>query len=987
MKRFLAIAAIAMFSFNWAAAQSRFNLRGTIIEKDTKEAIPSATVQLLSLPDSTFIKGYATTDKGVFELNDIPKKKYVLKVSYIGYITKYMDVDLNTKKERRVDLGYITLASDAIMLEGAEVTASAAKVVASGDSLVYSTAAYRVPEGSTLEALVKQLPGAKVDSEGNITIDGKTVSKILIDGKEFFLDDKSVAMKNIPTEMIEKIKTYDRKSDMARVTGIDDGEEETVLDLTVKKGMNNGWYGNVNLGAGTEDRYSERLNVNRFKDDFNLSVYANANNVNDMGFGGGGGRGWGGWGGLRNSKDVGANFATDKEKLETGGSLRYRYDGSDNRNISSSQNFAAERGAFSESNSQSRSGNSNVRANMRIEWKPDTLTNLIFRPNFTYSRNRGSSNSLSGSYDLDPNELTNNALSYNDLIAKHSQEGAEKSTDDILNQLLDMVVNTNTSRSQTYSTTSNFNGSLQLNRRLNNEGRNITLRINGGFSDGKSEQMSAANITYNTLGRNQQNNRYYKTPSNSHNISGEITYSEPIAKKTYLQLSYRYYYSYSKNDRQAFVYDSQAYQDLSQALINYRYNIKGILKFMADAEYMMRDTVELSQFSEYRNYNQTISLQFRRVRDNYNLNIGLQALPQRTTLNYKYMGHEYPEVTRNVFNFAPQIFLRWNFSEQTRLEGRYNGRTSQPSMTNLLDIKDDSDPLNKTQGNPGLKPSFSHNINFNFNTTNPELQQGFYTWEYFSATRNSISNKTTYDKETGVRTTKPMNINGNWYVGGGSGFYTGLGAEKLFNVSIDLGASYQHNVGFYNNAFGEDDNSDIKSITKNTELESGLEFSYRDKLFYAALNGNLTYNHMKNNINSNGNQDTYDFSYGAELEWTLPWDMQINSDISMNSRRGYAQKEANTNELIWNAQLSQSFLKGNALTIMLEISDILGQQTNISRNISALMRSDSRTNAIYQYAMLRLQYRFSIYGGKNSMGTENERSSQRNDWRGGRGGW
>ena len=226
-------------------------------------------------------------------------------------------------------------------LEGVVVKSHAVKVKVQGDSLVYNAAAYRVPEGSTLEALVKQLPGAKVDKDGTIKINGKEISKILIDGKEFFLNDKEVAMKNIPTEMIDKLKTYERKSDRSRVTGIDDGEEETVLDLTVKKGMKNGWFGNVNLGAGTKHRYSERMNVNRFKDDFQATVIGSANNVADMGFGGGGGR-WG-WGneGLRSSKEIGGNFATAKPKLETGGSIRYRYDGSDNENSSTTEYFNA----------------------------------------------------------------------------------------------------------------------------------------------------------------------------------------------------------------------------------------------------------------------------------------------------------------------------------------------------------------------------------------------------------------------------------------------------------------------------------------------------------------------------------------------------------------------------------------------------------------------------------------------------------------------
>ncbi len=996
MKKRVLLMAVMVLSCATIFAQGTFDISGTVVEKATGEAVVAATIQLLALPDSSFVEGTTTRENGGFRFKDVRKGEYALKVSYIGFVTKCVAVDLQNQKNRQVDIGYITMSPDAIQLKGVEVTSHAAKVGVSGDSLVYNAAAYRVPEGSTLEALIKQLPGAKVDKEGNITINGKTVNKILVDGKEFFLNDKEVAMKNIPTEMVDRIKTYDRKSDLSRVTGIDDGEEETVLDLTVKKGMKNGWFGNVNLGAGTKGRYAERFNVNRFNDDFQATILGGANNVADMGFGGGGGR-WGGWGsqGLRNSKEVGGNFATAKPKLETGGSIRYRHDGSDTENTSSTEYFNATLAKFNESFSKNLTSNQRLTSNFRFEWKPDTMTNIIFRPNFTYSRNRGRGYSSSGSYSSDPNDFTADALDYNDQIAAVSGGGVADPASTILNNLMGIVVNTNTNRNMSYGTNTNLSGELQANRKFNSKGRNLTLRVTGNYGNGSNKQLSAANITYMTQvstsrpeGTGQQNNRYYDTPSRSHGIRGQLTYSEPIADRTYLQLGYSYDYSYSKNDRRAYIYDSDAYQTLSQSMRGNRYDIDAVLRFIEEMQYVLDGTDSvanrLSQFSEYRNYNQTINVSFRRVRENYNFSVGLDFLPQRTTLNYQYMGYVYPQVTRNVFNVAPRVNLRWNFDKHTNLHVRYNGRARQPSMTNLLDIKDDSNPLVITKGNPELKPSFSHNINASFNTYNAEKQEGIYSWLWFNATRNSIDNKTTYDNLTGVRTTMPMNVNGNWNGGGGFGFNAGLGKQKMFNIGIDLGGDYSRHVGFYNNEEGNSTSADVKSVTRSFDLESGLEFSYRTEQVSVALNGTLEYAHSKNNINEMGNKNTYDFSYGAELEWTAPWGTSLSTDIGMSSRRGYSQHEMNTNELLWNAQVSHSFLKGRALTVMLEVNDILGQQTNVSRTIDALMRTDSRYNAIYQYGMIRAIYKFSIFGGKNAMGTGNERSS---GWDGGYGGW
>lgn len=946
-------------------AQTKFELKGLIIDGETKEVIEGATVQLLSLPDSSFVAGATSGETGIFRLKDVKKAKYTLKISYIGYTALFHDVNLNDKKNKTVELGTISLGGDENMLQEALVKGTAAKMQVSGDSLVYNASAYRVPEGSTLEALIKLLPGAQVDENGKITINGKEVTKILLNGKEFFLNDMETAMKNIPTDMIEKIKSYERKSDLARITGIDDGEEETVLDLAVKKDMNSGWFGNLTGAAGTAHRYDSRMMVNRFNENTKVSLIGNARNTPNR---------WGWNNGLRTNKQLGMNFTDTREKLVTEGSVMYRYDGSDVMNESSSENFAAQRGAFGESRSVNYSSNYNVNSNVKLEWKPDTLNNILFRPNINYSNNNGSGNSRSGSYDSDPNLITDDVLKYNDQVADYSNGLMAEPTRGVLKELLDIVVNTNINRNQSHSSNVGGGAELQYNHKFNNKGRNLTVRLNGNYNEGKNEQLSAANITYNSLGTTRRNNRYYKTPSLNGNIAAQVSYNEPIADRTYLQFSYRYQYSYSKNDRKAFVYESDAYRELSESLEANRYDIGAVLKFMESANYLLRDTLELSQFSEYRNYNQSISAQFRRVRESYNFSLGIDAYPQHTVLNYKYMGREYPEVTRSVFNMAPRANLRWNFDKHTNLRIRYQGRTSQPSMTNLLDIKDDSNPLYISKGNPNLKPSFSHSVNFNFNSYKPEIQRGMWVWANFNMTNNSISNKTTYDPQTGVRTTMPMNINGNWNTGGGAGINSGLGEKKLFTVGGNFGVGYNHNVGFYNNATAEAvDDVDMKSITGNTWANCGLNSSFRNDWINVELKGDLSYGHVRNNVNSNGNQDTFNFSYGGQIQYTMPWGTQIATDIRMASRRGYAQANMNTNELLWNASVSHSLLQGKALTLKAEMFDILHQQTNISRSVNAFSRNDSHNNTIYQYAMFSAILRFSIYGGRNTMGTDKER--------------
>ncbi|MCQ2221177.1 MAG: outer membrane beta-barrel protein, partial [Prevotella sp.] len=959
-------------------AQGKYSLKGVVVDHETGEPVVGATVQLLLQPNNTFVMGAAANEDGAFSFSGVEKKKFSLKITSVGYLEKIINLNMSEKKGHTIDLGYMTLNSDERMLSEVTVTANAAKVQASGDSLIFNASAYRTPEGSTLEALVKLLPGAEVDENGNITINGKTVSKILVDGKEFFLNDKEVAMKNIPVDMIEKLKTYEMKSDQARITGIDDGEEETVLDLSVKKGMKNGWFGNINGVAGTEHRYDSRGMVNRFNDNVQLSALASARNTPDR-------WGWNRANGLNSRKEIGGNFATTSEKLETGGSVKYNYSGSDRLTESSTEDFAAQVGKFGMRRNQSISSENRFETNAKIEWKPDTMTNILFRPNFTYSRNRGMSNNRSGSYNEDPNLISeNDALGYNDVISEKLKQEDYPLPNSIAERLYDVIVNTNSTIQQTYSNNTNFNANLQINRKLNSAGRGITFRANGSVASAENKQLSAGSIVYNKKYSSRDpkvNNRYYKTPSDNYNLMGMLMYSEPIFDRTYLQFSYRYSYSYSKNDRQAQIYDSQAYIDLSNSLQANRYDIDAVLRFMDEAGHMLRRSDSLSQFSEYRNYNQNISLQIRRVRKEYNFNAGFDFMPQRTVLNYKYMGKEFSDITRNVFNIAPRVYLKYNFDKNTNLEFRYRGRSSQPSMTNLLDITDDSDQQNISKGNPGLKPSFSHSFEGNYHAYNPERQRGLWSWLRGEVTNNSIANKTTYDSN-GVRTTMPMNVNGNWNVNAGVGMNTGLGEKKYFSVGGSVGGRYANNVGFYNNVKdASKDNADIKSITKNTNLNFGLNTSYRKDLINIELRGRMDYSHINNNVNPTANQNTYNYSYGTNLQFNFDWGMEIATDCNMSSRRGYSAAEMNTDELLWNASISQSFLKGKALTLKAEIFDILGKQTNISRVVNAFTRNDSRNNAIYQYAMFSAIFRFSVFAGKNTMGTDQERKEERRGWR------
>lgn len=910
---------------------------GRVIEAGTKEPVELAAVQLLSLPDSAQVAGMTTSTQGYFSLSKQKPGKYLLKVSFIGYVTKIIPVQLTANVPAK-KMGNIELATDAVMLQEAVVVAEAPQVTVVEDTLMYNSSAYRTPEGAMLEELVKKLPGAEIDDDGNVKINGKDLKKIMVDGKEFFGGDVKTGLKNLPVDMVDKLKTYDKKSDLARVTGIDDGEEETVLDLTVKKGMNQGWFGNADLGVGTKDRYTGRMMLNRFVDKTQFSIIGSANNVNDQGFSGGGdGPRWRSNNGLNATKMLGANFATQTNKLELGGSVRYNFQDADISSINSSERFLQNGNSYSNSNNKNRNKGTNLNADFRMEWKPDTLTNIIFRPNFSYGRTNNASRSESGTFNEDP---------FNLIVNPNDYLNFDNLSDD---PLKDIRVNATNSASLSKGKSLSGNATLQVNRKLNNRGRNLTFRGVFGYGDNDNDQYTQSETRYyqllNHLGGDSilYRNQYITTPTRNYNYTAQVTYSEPIAKATFLQFSYQFQYKYSKSDKTTF--DLLDYPDWA---------IGGALP----SGYESHAVDSLSKNAEYRYYNHDASVGLRFIRPKYQLNVGMSFQPQNSTLSYK-KGDYMIDTTRTVFNFAPNMDLRFRFSKVSQLRFTYRGRSNQPTMENLLPITDNSNPLNIRMGNPGLKPSFAHTMRLFYNTYNAEKQRGIMTHFSFTATQNSISNSTRYNEETGGLITRPENINGNWNAFGMFGFNTAL-KNKKYTINTFTNVNYQNNVAFL---YNQDTKNNDRNTSTGLTLGERVTGSYRNDWFEFSLNGSINYTAERNKLRPENNQEPYTYSYGASTNITMPWKMTLATNIANQSRRGYRDSSMNRDELIWNAQLAQSLLKG-AATVSFEVYDILRQQSNISRSLSADMRSVSEYNGINSYCMVHFIYRLNIFGSK-----------------------
>jgi len=936
----MAIVAAAMPSI------AQRTITGRVVEKDSKEALPMTTVKLMKT-DSTLVKGVLTSDNGSFTVAAPADGRYILKITCVGFKSYTKNIAIADGKD--VSLGTVSMSPDAIMLKGATVTSHVAKVTLKEDTFVYNAAAYRVPEGSVLEDLVKKLPGAQIDDEGKITINGKEVKKILVDGKEFMTGDTKTAMKNLPTSIVEKVKAYDEKSDLARVSGIDDGEEQTVLDFGIKKGMNKGMFANLDGAYGTQDRYAAKAMAAKFGGDLRIMGMGNANNVNDMGFpGGGGGRFGGGRQGLTATKMLGFNMNYEKKGLlKLDGSVRWNHSDGDAWSKSASENFVSTNGSFSNSMNQNNSRSNSWNAQMRLEWTPDTLTNISFRPTFSYSTSDGLSSSTSATFNEDPYLYVTDPLSAEDMADS-------------------LKVNRRVNKSLSYSDSKSIGGSLQFNRKLGGNGRNITLRLNGSYSDSESKSLQTNNVhlfqTKNSAGQDStyQTNRYNLTPQKKYSYSARLTYSEPIMKATYLQFSYQFKYNYTKSNRDTYDFSNLGEDYFNGVAHAYR-NWDGYLSMLANPyEEYLDDS--LSRYSEYKNYIHDIQVMLRVIRKTYNFNVGITVMPQQTKFTQQYQGR-YTDTVRNVVNVTPTMDFRWKRSKVSQLRFNYRGSTSQPSMTDLLDITDNSDPLNITMGNPGLKPSFTNSFSLFYNDYFERRKASIMTHLRFNNTNNSVANRVTYNSETGGRITRPENINGNWNASAAFMYNTSIDTAGYFNVNTFTDAKYSNNVGYYSQG---GTSSSEKNITRDLNISERLSASYRNDWIEFELTGSLGYRHSRNNLQANSNLDTWQFSYGFNTNFTLPWGTSVSTDLNMNSRRGYSDASLNTNELIWNAQLSQSFLSGKPLTVSLQFYDILHKQTNFSRTINAMSRNDTEYNAITNYAMLRVTYRLNLFGSKEA---------------------
>lgn len=892
-------------------------VKGKVLDS-AKQPLQGVTTQIIEYPDSVR-KGYMiTTAKGEFSFKGIQPGNYVVNFSMVGMdnVRKIVEVRDTTTT---LNLGNIEMNETSVMLQDAVVTAVKAAVVAKQDTIEFNAGSFKTQANSSVEDLLKKLPGVEVDSDGTITSGGKTVSKILVDGKEFFGEDTKMATKNLPSDLVDKVQVVDRKSDLARLTGVDDGEEETVINLTVKKDMKNGWFGTVEGGYGTDKRYEGKFNVSTFTDNNQISIVGGANNINDMGFmdmGRGRFSSFGGSGGITTSQQLGLNFNVGKtDRFRVGGNVFYSHSDRHAETSKNTQYTQPGRNEYKTDTSSSDDEGHNINADFRMEWKIDDDNTLDFRPQFSF--NKRDSESIGESF------LRNNSF-----------EGE--------------LVNSNLSNRYNHGVSYNASGRLIFNHNFaSRPGRSFSVQANYEFSDTKQKSTTWSDIEYYLLENPEDENetlyRFLDNHQWNNTVGARLTWTEPLGdvkRGNFLQIAYRFNLRFNNAEKDT--YNVPLPEETSGYVpVDYRELPEGSV-FDTDLSNRFRN-----RFST-----QELQVGYKKVNKKYNLEAGLIFSPSSSG-STDLINSDRNIATRWVWNVGPFARFRYRFSKTKSIRADYRARTSQPSLSQLQPVADVSDPLHITVGNPDLKPTFTQSANVHFNNYNTDTQQAMNAMLRLQYSQNVIVNKTVSNPETGVRTTTYANANGN-FSGMGMFMINQPFRNRKWRFSARTFVNYSSSAGYINEDFNR---------TGNLRLSPSAGITFSCDVFQMSVNPKYSFNMTTNTLQNQQNQYTHGYGFRADAALYLPFGLELNTDLNFDKTSGYS-AGFNSSTWLWNAQISYSMLKDKSLTLSVRAYDLLGQSKNISRSVSAFTITDSRYNDLTRYVMFGISYTFNTLKNK-----------------------
>jgi hypothetical protein len=913
MKRILLF--IGMISIaTIAVAQKNKTVKGRLVDTLGKQQIENATVSIVNAKDSS-LAGFTRTDaEGRFALSNLQPGAYRLSASLVGFHPVWTNFEISN--EAATDLGEIKM-KDKSLLDGVTVQNQRPPVQVNGDTLEFNAEAFKTKPNAVVEDMLKKMPGVEVDQDGTIRVNGQRISRVFVNGKEFFGNDPKIATRNLDADAVDKVQVFDKKSDQAEFTGVDDGNSEKAINLKLKKDRKKMNFGKVTAGIGTKEKFDGQFNMNRFNGDKQLSAIGMANNTNRQGFTfsdilnftgeaqrmmrGGGGRivinnnGPADFGlpvqGANNSEGIaktiagGINFNdTWKKKTEVNGSYFYNNIDLNNEKNTTRQNLSpADPFAYNGKNTSNKKSESN-RINLSIDSKIDSFNSIKFTPQFTNQHNQYKTNST-----------------YESLLPG------------------DKLLNKGFNNSTTDAAGFNYAGNLLYRHRFKKKGRTFSSNINTAYNDTRSNgTLQSINNFYlnGVLDGKDTLDQMSKLNSLTYSYGINLSYTEPLSKRALLEFNSFYNKSYGELNKRTYDLNNQT-----------------------GKHDITNDALSNDFKSEYTYTGGGLNLRAQKKKITLGFGAAVQYASLLNTLKDKSNIHQ------NFINVLPAANFSYAFTKMKNLDFQYSTSTQQPTASQLQPVKDVSDPLNIKEGNPNLKQQYQHNISLNYFAASPLAQRNFFAYANYSASKNAIVNADVLN-QFGGRTTSYNNVDGvsNLFVGVESGFKV-----KKLNTRINIGSNsiLYNNYNFLN---GQKNHITNLAITPRI----GLTYNYKEK-FDISTSARFGYNTIKYSLQPSFNDHYWRNTYEADANVSLPWNIGINNEFSYSINTGRSQGY-NKNVALWNAAITKGFFKYQRATLKLSVFDLLNQNIGISRNANLNYIEDASYKVLNRFYMASFTY-------------------------------
>lgn len=944
-------------TINAQQASTRFDVWGQILDADTHEILSGVKVSLLNL-DSVCIGTTTSYNKGIinnnYQIGNVPSTgNYILHLEKKGYTSIYKNVTLKYNKSRKstVILDAINMHREIVRkLKEVNVTATLVKMVMKKDTMVYNADAFLLAEGSMLDQLVSQLPGVELRDNGQIYVNGRFVSSLLLNGEDFFKGNPSMALQNLPAYTVNQIKVYEKQSDRDKTLGLEKrGEQPLVMDVNLKKQYSVGWMANVDAGGGIENRYSAKLFGLRFSPRTRLTVYGNLNNITDLSSPNSNGN----WGSNvnpvgtidRHSGGIDLLLQDKQKKIKATHSFSVVHN---NENISMNQyttTFFQPGNVYQRKEWNTQQNKLYVNFNNSIQFSPRYGFYFIFTPYVNYSTEKYNSWTRSADMKANINEKYKGEV----LDSLFAPTASREYTKNLINKF----------RSWEDEKKSTLSGGINFYLAFRPKKYNrdfFELSSGYKYTDHDYANKYQYDMSYWNKGSytdNERKTNFHMDNYRNSNFNFRSVYNiVSNFERHYLNVApeYKLIYDYKDSERPFYdITDSTMWAHHIDQLPSLRGSL---------TQYMDRTNSFFSKNETYTHMPKLTVYYSWKDRKNED-KLWVQAeLP----VNIKQENLDYlrnivdTTMKRNTAFFNPRLFLVYypdeNNRQYNRLNFDYRYNSWAQNLTYKINYTDTSYPLEVWLTNPNLPDTRTHFVGFDYNWGIPEKQLRVFFYSNYTYRINALCQSMTYDAATGIRTYKPETVNGNWYYLGGFNTVAPIGKKRWFYFSNFTDWTYNHNVDYLSL---NDKSSSIRNTVHKVTLKESLRLDFRKDKVFLGLRANFYWtNATGRNIST---INTFDYSYGLNGNWQMPAGFGLSGDLMMYSRRGLETNRLNTDELLCNLHLSKSILKGK-LVFMLDGFDIFNQLSNIRYSINAQGQTETYYNVVQRYAMLRVIYKF-----------------------------